>query len=109
MGMGNIAHIQHLDPRRVARAQFVKSAIADDHRSQRYVAGSIGLPASSLTDRLVGRVAFTAEDIEGIARVLKRDPVEFYRDYINAPNNPPSDYLVAGPRPVAYLSSYRAS
>lgn len=81
--MSNVTQMTGHDPQRRARAEFVKTAIDNDDRSIRYMAARIGINHTSLADRLKGRVAFTAEDLEGIAHVLKRDPVEFYRDYIS--------------------------
>lgn len=80
--MSNVTQMTSHDPQRGARAEFVKTAIDNDDRSIRYMAARIGINHTSLADRLKGRVAFTAEDLEGIAHVLKRDPVEFYREYI---------------------------
>lgn len=81
--MTNISHLPAPDARRQARADFVKNAIELEERSVRYVAIRAGISPASLGDRLKGRIAFTADDLEGIAHVLKRDPVEFYRDYIS--------------------------
>lgn len=86
--MTNISHMPVADPIRQARAEFVDHAIDADGRSARYVAGKIGVSPSSLGQRLSGRVAFTAEDIERIAYVLKRDPVDFYREYLAAQAGP---------------------
>lgn len=76
-------HDSSLDRRR-ARAAFVKAAIEDDDRSDRYVAIRAGISTSAFSDRLKGRVAFLADELEDIAHVLKLDPVDFYRDYIAA-------------------------
>lgn len=67
---------------RKARGQFVKSRIEDDDRSARYVAARIGLNPTSMSERLRGKSPFLADELEGIAKTLKLDPVEFYRDYI---------------------------
>ena len=67
---------------RRARGAFVKSRIEEDDRSARYVAGRIGINPSSMSERLRGKSPFLADELEGIALVLKIDPVEFYRDYI---------------------------
>lgn len=92
----------HSDRLRVARAAFVFECLVEERWSIRKASMAIGINPTSLGDRLKGDVAFTAEDIEAIARLLKRDPVEFYRDYLNAENAPtpegggvneqPSDY-----------------
>lgn len=93
--MGAITAIRdHRDHVRAARAHFVAEAIDNDDRSHRWVAQQIGISHSALGERVKGRVSFTAEDIEGIARILKRDPVEFYGEYLAAaeidprPENP---------------------
>lgn len=91
LGMSNVTPIRTVDPVRRNRAEFVKQAIENDDRSIRYIAGRIALNHSSLADRLKGKVAFTAEDIEGIAHVLKRDPVDFYRAYLAAKDGPNGD------------------
>lgn len=90
-GMTNVTALPKLDPTRVARAAFVKNAIEADDRSIRYVAGRTGINPTSLGDRIRGHVAFTAEDIEAVAVVLKRDPVDFFRDYLAAGHAPAAD------------------
>lgn len=67
---------------RRARGQFVKELLEEDGRSARYVAGRIGLNPTSMSDRLRGKAPFLADELEGIARVLKMQPVEFYARYI---------------------------
>lgn len=91
--MSNVTAIRALDPIRSARASFVKDAIDNDDRSVRYIAGRLGISATAMNDRVKGKVSFLAEDIEGIAHILKRDPVKFFADYLAAsgPNSPLSD------------------
>lgn len=92
--MSNITQIAPADPQRQARAEFIAAQLEADGRSVRYVAGNIGINHTSLGDRLKGRVAFTVEDIEAIARVLKRDPVRFFAEYIAAnPHGPKGEKL----------------
>ena len=68
---------------RRARGAYVKSVIVDEHeRSARFVATRIGLSPSSMGERLKGKSPFLADELEGIARVLRIDPVDFYRHYI---------------------------
>lgn len=67
---------------RKARGQFVDYLIKTDDRSARYVALQIGLNPTSMGERLHGKSPFLADELEDIARVLKIDPVDFYRDYI---------------------------
>lgn len=80
--MSNVTQMTGYDPLRRARAQFVKTAIDNDDRSVRYIAGRIGINHTSLADRVKGKVAFSVEDLEGIAYVLKRDPMQFIREYL---------------------------
>ncbi len=81
--MSNVTQINTPDPQRQARADYIAQQLKTDGRSARYVAAHIGLNHTSLGDRLKGRVPFNVEDLEGIARVLKRDPVDLYRAYIS--------------------------
>jgi transcriptional regulator with XRE-family HTH domain len=68
---------------RSARGAFVKSLIDQEERSARFVAVRIGLAPSSMSERLKGKSPFLADELEGIARVLRIDPVEFYGRYIS--------------------------
>lgn len=81
------------DPIRRARGAFVKSLIDGDGRSIRFMAAQIGISHTALGDRMKGKAPFLADELEGIARVLKIDPVDFYSRYISAehaPDNSPS-------------------
>ena len=94
---------------RRSRAIFVKAALEEDDRSARYVAQRIGISHSALGDRLNGKVAFTAEDIERIAIILKLKPVEFYADFLAAIGNEPeepetSDYKATQVRPIVAIA-----
>ncbi|MBG9885727.1 hypothetical protein ABE10_03815 [Bacillus toyonensis] len=76
---------------RRARGEFVKSVIIDEHeRSARFVAVRMGLSPSSMSERLAGKSPFLADELEGIARVLRIDPVEFYSRYIAVSLDSPS-------------------
>ena len=68
--------------KRFARASFVGNALKSERWSTRQAALALGMSHSSLGDRLKGNTSFLAEDIEDIATLLKRDPVEFYADYL---------------------------
>ena len=72
------------DLNRAARAAFVHDALKSERWSIRQAALAIGLTHSVLASRANGTTAFLADELEQIARLLKRDPVEFYADYINA-------------------------
>lgn len=77
---------------RRARGEFVKDLLDEDGRSARYVATRIGLSPTSMSERLRGKAPFLADELEGIALVLKLDPIEFYRSYIAVgPEGRPSD------------------
>jgi hypothetical protein len=80
--MSNVTHLPAPDPRRQARADFVAHAIQLEERSVRFVANKIGLSPVSLGDRLKGRIAFSAEDLEGIAQVVREDPLKFIARYL---------------------------
>lgn len=69
---------------RQARGAYVKNLITADGRSARYVAINIGLNPTSMGERLSGKTAFLADELEEIARVLKIEPLEFYAGYIAA-------------------------
>ena len=100
---------------RRARGAFVKSLIEQEERSARFVAIRIGLNPTSMGERLKGQSPFLADELEGIARVLRIDPIEFYGRYITVKpggsdvegSNPShSDYKSAGS--VAYMADFRA-
>lgn len=81
----------HRDQIRFARAAFVRDELKAERWSIRAAAMAIGTNHTSLGARVKGDTAFLAEDIESIAYLLKRDPIEFYGEYINAgtdPSNP---------------------
>jgi len=70
------------DPLRTARASFVHGALKDERWSIRQAALAMGVSHSVLSTRLKAETAFLAEELEQIAGLLKRDPVDFYRDYL---------------------------
>ena len=69
---------------RVARAAFVHAALKAERWSVRAAAMAMGTSHTSLGARLKGETAFLADDIESVALLLKRDPIEFYGEYIRA-------------------------
>lgn len=73
---------------RRTRGAYVKAHMDADHRSARYVANQVGISNTALSDRLKGKAPFLADELEAIARTLKLDPIDFYRGYINATENP---------------------
>ena len=72
------------DAIRVARATFVRDSLKSERWSTRAAALAIGSNHNSLGARLRGDTAFLAEDLEAIAGLLKRNPVEFYGAYLMA-------------------------
>lgn len=102
----NAVIAQFHDPARAlrkARGAFVKHVMERDGRSARYVATQIGLNPSSMSERLRGKSPFLADELEGIARVMKFDPVEFYRAYIQAGTGTPPQSPEGGVEPPAGL------
>lgn len=80
----NVIPLHQPNSIRRARGQYVKQLMEDDGRSARYMAGNIGISNTAFSDRLKGKAPFLADELELIARVLKLDPIAFYRDYITA-------------------------
>lgn len=72
------------DDVRAARAAFVRSYLKAERWSVRAAALAIGTNHTSLGARVKGETPFTAEDIESLAALLKRDPIEFYGEYLRA-------------------------
>jgi hypothetical protein len=67
---------------RVARAEFVRELIESEERSVRYVALKIGLSPSTLSERLSGKNAFLADEIEAIAPIVRKTPTGLFSEYI---------------------------
>ncbi|WP_431862981.1 hypothetical protein [Microbacterium algeriense] len=84
--MTNIAStdLSQRDVIRSARAAFVRDALKSERWSVRAAALAIGTNHTSLGARVKGDTAFFAEDIESIAILLKRNPIEFYGEYLRA-------------------------
>lgn len=74
------------DASRVARAAFVRKSLKAERWSTRAAAAAMGTNHTSLGNRLKALTPFFAEDIEAIALILKRNPVEFYGAYLAAGN-----------------------
>jgi hypothetical protein len=72
------------DAVRANRANFVLKRLRGERWSNRAAAMALGMSHTALGDRTKGLTAFLAEDIEGIAILLREDPVEFFREYLNA-------------------------
>jgi hypothetical protein len=69
---------------RALRGAFVEAALREERWTIRQASIRLGLSNTALGDRVKGRVSFLAEDIEDIAELLKREPVEFYSAYLAA-------------------------
>lgn len=81
---------------REIRGAFVRHALSSERWSARKAAGELNMSHTALSDRFNGNVSFLAEDIADIARLLRRDPVDFYRDFLNASEMRMPDYEFAG-------------
>lgn len=83
--MTNAAPTPHArDELRATRAAFVRHALEDERWSVRQAAMRTGINHTSLGSRLKGEISFLVEDLEAIAHLLKRDPAEFYAEYLHA-------------------------
>lgn len=73
----------------------------------------MGMSHSVLASRLNGSTAFLAEDIEDIAKLLKRDAVELYAEYLSvgpAGIEPTTSTVESGQlAPVVDIMSRKAS
>lgn len=82
-----------VDALRAARGSFVHTQMKAERWSIRQAALAIEASHSVLASRVKGETAFLAEELEAIAKILKTDPVDFYREYLAVdPNRPLSDY-----------------
>ena len=103
----------HARELRRMRGEFIRALIEDDDRSARYVAIQIGLNPTSMGERLKGKSPFLADELEGVARALKLDPVKLYADYISvgpAGIEPTTSTVESGrfDNPIVSLSEWRA-
>ena len=83
--MTSVAHINAASSRRdvrLARASFIRGLIEAEDRSVRYVATKIGLSPSTLGERLSGKNAFLADELEALAPIVRMTPVGLYAEYI---------------------------
>lgn len=103
--MSNVTelHIKS-DTRRSNRADFVRQALTHERWSMRKAAMALGMNHTVLSSRTRGDTAFLAEEIEAIAELLHRDPVQFYADYLNSGNRAP-----AGPPGLGHTAKLDAS
>ena len=69
---------------RQARAAFVHLSLKEDRWSIRQAALALGMSHTALSSRLRADTAFLADEIEGLAHLLRRDPVDYFRLYIEA-------------------------
>lgn len=69
-----------------ARAAYIKNHLDAERWSLRLLEGRTGVPKSTLSSRLSGATPLTFGDIELFAEVLNRDPVEFFRELRELPD-----------------------
>ena len=85
--MNNSATVTSLRPggdsTRTARAKHIHGLLTDERWSIRKAAISIGMNVSVLASRMNGSTAFLADELEDLAKLLRRDPVEFYAEYLS--------------------------
>lgn len=82
------------DAIRSTRGAFVHAELKAERWSIRSAALAIGTSHTALGARVKGEIPFSAEEIESLAHLLKRDPIDFYAAYLRAGED---DH--AGPRP----------
>jgi transcriptional regulator with XRE-family HTH domain len=102
--MSNTAEVAE-NPRRAARASFVHEALRAERWSVRQAALAIGLSHSALSSRMNGSTAFLADEIESIALLLKREPAEFYADYLAQRDDAPRPGGGAGRRSIYLIEA----
>lgn len=84
-GMSNITELRSAhDLTQTRRAAFVRESLTDERWSIRQAAMAIGMSHTALGSRCKGETGFLADELEAIAGLLKREPVEFYADYLAA-------------------------
>lgn len=71
-----------VDSARAARAAHIHGLLKGERWSVRAAALAMGIGPSVFATRMNGSTAFLADELEMIARLLKRDPVEFYAEYL---------------------------
>lgn len=104
--MSNATPIRtHIDATRVARADFVQDCLKSDRWSVRKASLALGMTHTVLGSRVKGETSFLAEEIEAIAGILKRDPVEFFAAYISAGNGEGPASEETGPVMLPHLDS----
>ena len=67
---------------RADRASHIHGLLKSERWSIRQAALRLQMNNSVLASRMSGATPFLADELEGIARLLKRDPVEFYAEYL---------------------------
>lgn len=112
--MDNITALRsNADVARAGRAAFVHQQLKNERWSIRQAALTLGMNHTVLGSRLNGATAFLADEIESVAHLLKREPVEFFAEYLASgtgdfkptESNPrPKDYKAA----VSDLDEFRS-
>ena len=79
----NVSNLRPLgDEMRSARAAHIHGLIKSERWSIRQAALQIGMNHGVLASRMNGSTPFLADELESLARLLNRDPVEFYAEYL---------------------------
>jgi len=83
--MSNVTNLRpDGDAIRTTRAKHIHGLLSDERWSIRQASIRLGMNNSVLASRVKGETAFLADELEHLARLLKRDPVEFYAEYLSA-------------------------
>jgi hypothetical protein len=91
VGMDNITALRPTaDAVRATRAAFVHQALKSERWSIRQAALQLGMNHAVLASRVNGSTPLLADEVEGIAHLLKRDPAEFFAAYLNAGTTGPT-------------------
>jgi hypothetical protein len=72
------------DATRAARADFVRDSLKTERWSIRQAALAMGMSHTALASRLRSETSFLADEIESIAHLLRHEPVDYFRLYLQA-------------------------
>lgn len=79
------------DTPRARRARWVGDQLSAERWSTRKAALAIGTSHTTLASRLRGATVLDVEEIDALARLLRRDSVSFYAAYMDASTYDGSD------------------
>jgi len=83
--MSNVTNLRpDGDATRTMRAKHIHGLLSDERWSIRQASMRLGMNNSVLATRMSGATPFLADELEKLAVLLKRDPVEFYAEYLRA-------------------------